>query len=171
VPANDVARKKNADSAVSNADRAADIGSVERGQAYFAQACETRLIFGRTDADGARYCVADEARDGLNYPRGLLFEGLYYLRKAKNARVAIERDSALENAYVAFDKGTRKLEEQGDSSSDLWAQLASGRGQALSCVGMTVVGGGFIKKVDPAQAEKAKQLFERYDVRICPVRR
>ncbi|MFZ4602785.1 MAG: hypothetical protein ACOYM8_10035 [Caulobacterales bacterium] len=171
VPPNDVARKKNADAAVTNADRAADIGSVERGQAYFAQACETRLIFGRTDADGVRYCVADEARDGLNYPRGLLFEGLYYLRKAKNARAAIERDTALENAYVAFDKGTRKLEEQGYSNSDLWAQLASGRGQALSCVGMTVVGGGFIKKVDPAQAEKAKQLFERYDVRICPVRR
>lgn len=171
VPANDAARRRNADLAISNADRAADLGSVDRGPAYFAQACETRLIFRRADAEGARYCVADEGRDGANYPRGLLYEGLYFLRKAKDARTIDERDTSIEAAYVAFDKGASRLELMGDTSSELWSQLATGRGLALGCVGLRVVGREKITSVPLGLADRAKQLFERYDVRVCPVRR
>ncbi|MBU6371416.1 MAG: hypothetical protein KJS97_01710 [Alphaproteobacteria bacterium] len=167
----DADRRRNADLAISNADRAADLGSVDRGPAYFAQACETRLIFRRADAEGARYCVADEGRDGANYPRGLLYEGLYFLRKAKDARTIDERDTSIESAYVAFDKGASRLETIGDTTSELWSQLATGRGLALGCAGLRMVGREKITSVPLGLADRAKQLFERYDVRVCPVRR
>jgi hypothetical protein len=167
--AQEAVRKTLADSAISNADRAADLGGPENSWAYVSQACETRLIFRRGDDEGARFCVADEGRDQDKYSSALLNQGLYYLRRAKNARTDDERDSGIEAAYVAFDKGVTRMEVTGDQSrnQELWAQLSTGRGLALGCAGFRGVGREKISALPSDLKDRATQMFVRYDLSTC----
>ncbi len=160
--------------AVRNADRAAELGDEQRGPTYFTQACEVRLTFGIADGGGTQYCVANESRDGPNYPLALLHEGMYFLSKAKTAKTALEQSSDWEYALLAFSKGERYLQERGIGGdwNPLRARLVTGRGLALGCSGLRQLGLDAIGSVPVSLAGDARDFFDRYNVRVCaPSRR
>jgi tetratricopeptide (TPR) repeat protein len=163
----DAVRKTLGDTAISNADRAADLGGANSSE-FVSQACETRLIFRRGDDEGARFCVANEL-DQDNFSRGLLYQGLYNLRRAKNARTDEERDSGIEAAYVAFDKGVVRMESTGEKlrNQEVWAQLSTGRGLALGCAGFKGVGREKISALPSDLKDRATQMFVRFDLSTC----
>lgn len=155
--------------AIANADRATELGDEQRGPIYFAQACEARLVFGIADGAGTQFCVANESRDGANYPLALLHEGMYFLSKAKTSRTSLEQSGDWEAALLAFGKGERNMAERGQTAewSQLRARLVTGRGLALGCSGLRTLGQDAIVSVPVTYAVDAREFFDRYGVKVC----
>ncbi len=78
----------NGEIAVADATRAS-VNDQTNGD-YRRQACIARILFGRTEDE--QYCLADSGRDEQQYAQALLFEGMYWLRRAHSAPQGVRQD-------------------------------------------------------------------------------